>query len=271
MAATDSCRKSRQRGKADWLPVTSSPDPSDPKLAHLDGLNLSRAWMLEGILAGFAYGRSATAGAGCRGGSQSTSRPGGGYRRTLRGWTLARQFRGLSDDAPRPSCRRPEVAEPESQPRVGPGLRGLRGRILRAIDVQNHDFALPWRLPFSILPIPPRLILCFRSARRERHAIFVSVSRLFGALSLLCLTSTINLRAASFLFDAAHAQTSRQRRLGNRRRFGRATFPDTGSIDRDCVDYRNVLERRPFLRGESNWSSAVTTSKPCLPDQPLRI
>jgi hypothetical protein len=26
-----------------------SPDPSDPKLAHLDGLNLSRAWMLEGI------------------------------------------------------------------------------------------------------------------------------------------------------------------------------------------------------------------------------
>src|SRR5438874_11924230 len=35
---------------ADWLPVTVSPDPSDPKLAHLDGLNLSRAWMLEGIL-----------------------------------------------------------------------------------------------------------------------------------------------------------------------------------------------------------------------------
>jgi hypothetical protein len=36
--------------KSDWLPVTVSPDPSDPKLAHLDGLNLSRAWMLEGIL-----------------------------------------------------------------------------------------------------------------------------------------------------------------------------------------------------------------------------
>ena len=35
---------------ADWLPVTVSPDRSDPKLAHLDGLNLSRAWMLEGIL-----------------------------------------------------------------------------------------------------------------------------------------------------------------------------------------------------------------------------
>jgi len=37
-------------GNAAWLPVAVSPDPSDPKLAHLDGLNLSRAWMLEGIL-----------------------------------------------------------------------------------------------------------------------------------------------------------------------------------------------------------------------------
>ena len=36
-------------GKADWLQPAVSPDPSDPKLAHLDGLNLSRAWMLEGI------------------------------------------------------------------------------------------------------------------------------------------------------------------------------------------------------------------------------
>ena len=38
--------------KTEWLPVAISPDPGDPKLAHLDGLNLSRAWMLEGILAG---------------------------------------------------------------------------------------------------------------------------------------------------------------------------------------------------------------------------
>lgn len=35
-----------------WLLPVVSPDPSDPKLAHLDGLNLSRAWMLEGIAAG---------------------------------------------------------------------------------------------------------------------------------------------------------------------------------------------------------------------------
>jgi hypothetical protein len=42
-------------GKA-WLQPVVSPDPSDPKLAHLDGLNLSRAWMLEGIAAGLAKG-----------------------------------------------------------------------------------------------------------------------------------------------------------------------------------------------------------------------
>jgi len=40
------------KATADWLPVVVSPDPSDPKLAHLDGLNLSRAWMLEGIISG---------------------------------------------------------------------------------------------------------------------------------------------------------------------------------------------------------------------------
>jgi len=32
-----------------WLRPVASPDRSDPKLAHLDGLNLSRAWMLRGI------------------------------------------------------------------------------------------------------------------------------------------------------------------------------------------------------------------------------
>ena len=33
-----------------------SPDPGDPKLAHLDGLNLSRAWMLRGIASGLQKG-----------------------------------------------------------------------------------------------------------------------------------------------------------------------------------------------------------------------
>lgn len=36
----------------DWLPLGVVTDASDGKLAHLDGLNLSRAWMLEGIMAG---------------------------------------------------------------------------------------------------------------------------------------------------------------------------------------------------------------------------
>jgi hypothetical protein len=35
-----------------WLEPAVSRDPSDPKLAHLDGLNLSRAWMLQGMAAG---------------------------------------------------------------------------------------------------------------------------------------------------------------------------------------------------------------------------
>ncbi len=36
-------------GSSAWLEPAIVTDPSDPKLAHLDGLNLSRAWMLEGI------------------------------------------------------------------------------------------------------------------------------------------------------------------------------------------------------------------------------
>ena len=36
-------------GRADWLLPETVTDPTDGKLAHLDGLNLSRAWMLEGI------------------------------------------------------------------------------------------------------------------------------------------------------------------------------------------------------------------------------
>jgi len=39
-------------GSTDWLPVGIVSDRADGKLAHLDGLNLSRAWMLEGIAAG---------------------------------------------------------------------------------------------------------------------------------------------------------------------------------------------------------------------------
>jgi hypothetical protein len=39
-----------------WLPIGVVTDKTDGKLAHLDGLNLSRAWMLEGIAAGLPAG-----------------------------------------------------------------------------------------------------------------------------------------------------------------------------------------------------------------------
>ncbi|MEM6638406.1 MAG: DUF2891 domain-containing protein [Pseudomonadota bacterium] len=39
-------------GSATWLDVAVVTDKSDGKLAHLDGLNLSRAWMLRGIASG---------------------------------------------------------------------------------------------------------------------------------------------------------------------------------------------------------------------------
>ena len=38
----------------DWLAPVQVSDPADPKLAHLDGLNLSRAWMLDGIASGLS-------------------------------------------------------------------------------------------------------------------------------------------------------------------------------------------------------------------------
>lgn len=40
----------------EWLAPVVSPDPSDGKLSHLDGLNLSRAWMLEGVAAALPAG-----------------------------------------------------------------------------------------------------------------------------------------------------------------------------------------------------------------------
>jgi hypothetical protein len=39
-------------GSPEWLEPAVVTDRADPKLAHLDGLNLSRAWMLEGMAAG---------------------------------------------------------------------------------------------------------------------------------------------------------------------------------------------------------------------------
>ena len=41
---------------AGWLEPAVVNDPTDGKLVHLDGLNLSRAWMLDGIVAGLPAG-----------------------------------------------------------------------------------------------------------------------------------------------------------------------------------------------------------------------
>src|SRR6187431_2087944 len=45
-----------RNAKKPWLSPGIVTDRSDPKLAHIDGLNLSRAWMLEGIAAGLPKG-----------------------------------------------------------------------------------------------------------------------------------------------------------------------------------------------------------------------
>jgi len=44
------------QGTGGWLQPGVVTDRSDPKLAHIDGLNLSRAWMLEGIAHGLPKG-----------------------------------------------------------------------------------------------------------------------------------------------------------------------------------------------------------------------
>lgn len=45
-----------RNGSAAWLAPGVVTDRADPKLAHIDGLNLSRAWMLEGIAHGLPPG-----------------------------------------------------------------------------------------------------------------------------------------------------------------------------------------------------------------------
>jgi hypothetical protein len=48
----DSAAGAADAEKAGWLRPAVVTDRADGKLAHLDGLNLSRAWMLEGIMSG---------------------------------------------------------------------------------------------------------------------------------------------------------------------------------------------------------------------------
>jgi len=50
-----------QSAERSWLEPGVVTDRADPKLAHIDGLNLSRAWMLEGIAAGLPAGDARSA------------------------------------------------------------------------------------------------------------------------------------------------------------------------------------------------------------------
>jgi hypothetical protein len=69
------------RSTAAWLPIGVVTDRADGKLAHLDGLNLSRAWMLEGIMSGLPE-----------------DDPRRGDRRALRRGSLARKLCDLPGD-----------------------------------------------------------------------------------------------------------------------------------------------------------------------------
>src|SRR5207302_8363893 len=75
-----------------WLPPVVSPDPSDPKLAHLDGLNLSRAWMLEGVRAGLPEGDKRRKVIQAAAEMHRRAGIGGRHGRALRGWPLAGKF-----------------------------------------------------------------------------------------------------------------------------------------------------------------------------------
>ncbi len=69
-----SCRRFPPTGQPRWLEPVVVTDPTDPKLAHLDGLNLSRAWMLDGIVSGLPAERSRAA-PRCRPPPTGTGRP----------------------------------------------------------------------------------------------------------------------------------------------------------------------------------------------------
>jgi hypothetical protein len=98
-------------GGADWLPPARATDRSDGKLAHMDGLNLSRAWMLEGIAAGLPADDSrreplhAAACAHARAGLAGVSDEhyaGSHWLASFAVYLLTR--RGLSDDADTRAC-----------------------------------------------------------------------------------------------------------------------------------------------------------------------
>ena len=83
--------------QTDWLPTATVTDRSDGKLAHLDGLNLSRAWMLEGIASGLPEDDPRRGALEAAGLGPSRSRFGCGDRRALRRRSLAGDLRHVSE------------------------------------------------------------------------------------------------------------------------------------------------------------------------------
>jgi hypothetical protein len=89
-----------------WLSPVAPSDRSDGKLAHLDGLNLSRAWMLDGIASGLPEGdRRRAAGVAIVRARARRCGAAGRDRGALCRWSLARQLRDLLDDAQRHRAR----------------------------------------------------------------------------------------------------------------------------------------------------------------------
>ena len=85
-------------GSAVWLTPAVVTDPGDPKLAHLDGLNLSRAWMLEGITSGLPPGDRRLPSLGAAAIRHREAGLARRHGRALRRRALAGQFRGVPDD-----------------------------------------------------------------------------------------------------------------------------------------------------------------------------
>ena len=89
-------------GSAAWLEPAVVADPSDPKLAHLDGLNLSPRLDARGDRLRPAHRRPAHRRARGRRRRAPPRRPGRGHRRALRRRPLAGQLRHLPGHPPRP-------------------------------------------------------------------------------------------------------------------------------------------------------------------------
>ena len=131
----------------EWLPVAIVTDRSDPKLAHLDGLNLSRAWMLEGIAAGLPIGdlrrislraaAEAHAGAGLAG-ADGEHYEGGHWLGSFATYLVT--GRGLPADARGCQCDAGSPVELTGQPVQG-GL--IAGRVAPGTEVRLDGRAVP--------------------------------------------------------------------------------------------------------------------------------